>query len=339
MKTCIKKRLYLAFLIVLSVASIVFLSIKPVAIFAAKQQLKKAFPFSSVRISGFEAGLFFLRFEGIEIKRHSEFSININNAVISPGGNLALKNITVNYGSPVIKVKAEIDLDLDTREKIIRSCLLRAQSMDIYGARVEGLLLDAAQNRKDGRIFVSRISYNKLKVEGISGVARLEGSSLVLKSVEAGVLAGKAAAEGEIKMDEKPVYFLAISLADLDLSEFIKDFGLEEKIELSGMLSGVVHIKGGLNNFEILKGELVSASAGGVLNIKDDEYLKKIASNSGEPYEIIFNSFKDYSYNKGTIDFDLKGQDIYCAVFLDGDSGKRHLNIVLHDLLRKKEEQ
>jgi hypothetical protein len=90
-------------------------------------------------------------------------------------------------------------------------------------------------------------------------------------------------------------------------------------------------------DIHILDGDFSAVDPGGLLEIKNEEFLKNIARNSQQPLDIVIASFKDYHYNVGALRVALEKSDLVFDAALDGETGKRNINITLHDFLLRKE--
>jgi hypothetical protein len=97
--------------------------------------------------------------------------------------------------------------------------------------------------------------------------------------------------------------------------------------------------KGAGHDIEILSGELSSFGSGGILVIKDTNFLQNMARKTNRSLNLLVENFKDYHYNIGTIKLLLDNGDLVLDSVLEGETGKRDINIVLHDFRLKKEEK
>jgi hypothetical protein len=59
--------------------------------------------------------------------------------------------------------------------------------------------------------------------------------------------------------------------------------------------------------------------------------LKKIAQGSQQPLDIVVESLKKYHYNSGGLKLFLEKGNLVLDLALEGEAGKRHINITLHD--------
>ena len=56
-----------------------------------------------------------------------------------------------------------------------------------------------------------------------------------------------------------------------------------------------------------------------------------------QPVDLLVESFKDYRYNVAIMNLSLENNNVMLRISLDGATGKRNLNVVLHDFGIKKE--
>jgi len=128
------------------------------------------------------------------------------------------------------------------------------------------------------------------------------------------------------------------TLPTVNLEKFINDFELDEKFQMTGVLSGHLVLNGNGGDINILNGDFFMAEKGGTLIIKDTRFLENIARSSDQSFEILVESFKNYHYNNGKIKILLKQEKLILDMVLDGEAGKRDLNITLHNFKPKKDD-
>ena len=125
---------------------------------------------------------------------------------------------------------------------------------------------------------------------------------------------------------------------NLDLAKFVDDFNLGKKFQITGRLNGAMNFKGAGFDIYALTGDFSATEYGGMLVIKDTRFLENLARNYEQPLDILVESFKDYHYNIGTMRLSLDKENLILDVALDGDAGKRNLNIILHNFVLRKGE-
>lgn len=178
---------------------------------------------------------------------------------------------------------------------------------------------------------VKKIQYDKLRIDGVRGRALLAGRRLSLNPLYAKVLSGMVRGDIGFIIGGDRKYFVNLEFIGLDMEKFIKDFNLGEKFQANGKLSGSVTLSGQGSNIKALNGDFSTTGTGGVLIIKDNKFLENVARNSGQSLDILMESFKDYHYNTGLLKLSFDKGKLILDIALEGEAGKRNLNITLHD--------
>ncbi len=244
---------------------------------------------------------------------------------------LEIANTRLDIESKELKMKAEISAQLNLKELTLNSLNLKVASINTPLINAEDVFLNCAQDASAGLFNIKSFKYNKLGMEEIKSKTRLENKTLFLDSLSAKLLGGQATGELNLKIGAESLYYANLNFIGLDIGTFISAFNLEEKLQMSGKLNGSVILKGRQSAIDILEGDFSTLEPGGNLRIKDKKILENIANSSKQPLEIIVESFKDYRYNIGIMQAVLdKGNLIFNAA-LDGKTGKRNLDITLHD--------
>jgi len=117
----------------------------------------------------------------------------------------------------------------------------------------------------------------------------------------------------------------------MKIEQFIRDFKLQEKFFMDGELNGSILLKGKGTDVQVVDGNFTASPKGGMLIIKDARFLENIARRADQPLDLLVESFRNYHYNTGIISLSLKEDDLILGMALDGETGKRDLNITLHD--------
>jgi hypothetical protein len=113
----------------------------------------------------------------------------------------------------------------------------------------------------------------------------------------------------------------------------IEAFEWDKKVSVTGLFTGKMDIEGQGNGIARLEGAFDAKAGGGDIRILDQAFLQRIADNSKQPIEIVRASFENYHYTNGRARFRLEGKDILLNLDLEGDAGKRNLEVNLHDLV------
>jgi hypothetical protein len=237
-------------------------------------------------------------------------------------------------------------LDVNTQDLTVQADLssrinLAAQTLDYLdfkmgnfkfsGVQLEDVSLKLRPDSGQGGFSIAQIKYGKLKVTDIKGKASYKDMSLSLNSVSAKALGGDI--KGELNIDRDAQYSVKLKCANLDIGRLVEDFDLREKIDMTGKISGDLKLQGKGGRIEILSGGFPINEPGGMLIIRDTKLLENMARNSQQPLDLFVESFKNYRYNTGLMSLELENGNINLKVGLEGDAGKRNLNVVLHDFL------
>jgi len=244
--------------------------------------------------------------------------------------NLELVNLKLNLRLKDLNLTAGISTAIDVPAQSVRSLDLKIFSLDGRGIRVENGTIKIARGQP-GDLFIQKFQYGKLKIDDIRAGVRLAGKDLFLESLSGQAFNGELQGALSVTLDNPLAYLARLSFVNLDLEGFVADFDLEEKFQMSGMMSGKITVIGRGQNFNIIDGVFSSVASGGVLVIKNNEFLENIARGSRQPLDIVVASLKNYHYNVGVLKLFLENGNLIFDMALDGETGKRNIQITLHD--------
>jgi len=244
---------------------------------------------------------------------------------------LELTNLVLNIKSQELTLDARLSSELNLIQQLVNSLDLKINSLQAEGLELKNASLMAAQSLPSGSLYVEQIKYDKLKIEKIKSKVRLKDKFLFLDSLTALFLDGEVQGDLSLLIDKPLEYLINLKVRDIDLNTFVHDFKLEEKVDLSGRLNGASTLKGKGLNFTVLDGGFIANAPGGDLTIKDKSYLEKIARGSGQSLDILVENFKNYHYNKGTMNLSLEEGNLILDIVLDGEAGKRNFTVTMHN--------
>ena len=244
---------------------------------------------------------------------------------------LELENLGLNINSKELTLDASVSSQINLPKQLLNDINLKINSLQTEGLELKDATLRAGQEIPLGSFYIQQINYDKLKIEKIQSNVKLKDKYLFLDSLSADLLSGKIQGDLSLLIDKIPEYSVNLKVADMDLDTFVNDFKLNEKLNLSGRLSGVFALEGSGLNFTFLNGDFSSNAPGGDLTIKDKSYLEKIARNSGKSLDILVESFKNYHYNNGMVKLSLQEGNLIFNIAMEGETGKRNLAITLHN--------
>lgn len=262
---------------------------------------------------------------------------------ISGGGRIALR--TAEASDVKLKVKtAEADIEatgavsFSPMEGTFNTVDVVLNKAEIMGAvfrdvRIKG---DNLSGGGEGEVSAESVKYNKVELKAVKGVLRADGNEAGAGDFSSKLFDGAAEGTLDFRMGGDWDFSAQVGFVGIDLEAVVRDLELEEKFQLTGRLSGGLSIKGKGFRLTDVKGELEAVPGGGVLVIKDDSFLERISGQSGQAMDIAAESLKNYVYRTGKAEVSLEDEDLILGVDMEGDSGKRVFDIVLHDIIQVK---
>ncbi len=210
---------------------------------------------------------------------------------------------------------------------------LACEYLEGQGLRLDDIFLNVGRGLPPGELRIGRLKYNKLKVTQIRGAAELTDKSLSLESMTGQALDGSLTADLDLQIDKNPAYRVRLAASDVALERITSDFELGEKIQMRGKFSGALDLRGRDLSVQSVSGDFSLAGGAGNLTIKDKDMLQRLAQSSRQSMDILVENFKDYNFDTGVVKLFLDPQrNLVLAVDLEGEAGKRHLEVVAHDL-------
>lgn len=244
---------------------------------------------------------------------------------------LELSNLSLNLNSADLRLEAMLSLGLDLAHRLINDVDFIVVSLDGPDVNLNDACLIAYQKSYPGVFHINQLKYNKLLVGKIRSLVRLEDKSLFLDSLSAEISGGKLEGVLSLRLEKNVEYLANLKFKDIDLNKLFNELNLNEKADISGKINGALTLKGSGPDIKVISGDITTAEGGGVLTIKDNDYLKKMAANSNQSLDILMESFRNYQYNIGIIKLSLDKGNLVLDIALEGEAGKRELNITLHD--------
>jgi hypothetical protein len=274
-------------------------------------------------------------------KSIAEFSQYLN---LGPKSVLLVKSLELSDFNLDLKAKdlnasGVFSIQVNLIEQIMDYLDIKIDALGIQGFNLSNFSLKAAQGSSEGYFGISQMKYDKLNISAIKSAVRLLGKELFLDGVSACALDGDIGGNLKFRIALDIDYGADLKFTNLDIARFINDFDLKEKFEMTGRLGGDLTLKGKGTDIEILNGRLSSLESGGMLMIKDTKFLENMARNINQSLDLLVENFKNYHYNIATIKLFLDKSNLIIDAALDGETGKRNLNIVLHGFRLKKEGQ
>lgn len=247
-----------------------------------------------------------------------------------------LKTKRVNLKNLKVKLKKgsfDIDLDLDyaeiiPQEELIKRLSLRINSLNFLDFKLENAFLEINEEGRGG-LEVKKINYGRINLETLKGNIYYKNNSFSIFPLKVKFLDGYIEGEVIFNLEKGFNYVWRLKFLNPNLERIIEALNYKDKFYLTGKLIGDLFLEGYGFDLKVIKGNL-SFTDGGNLTIKDTKLARKIAEKSGQSFDIILNGLKDYRFDKGAIKISLEGNILLVKVFLEGDKGKRDLEVRWH---------
>jgi hypothetical protein len=249
---------------------------------------------------------------------------------------LEISNLALMLKSQDMDFSGKLSLAMDLKENSIKNIDLKLDSVDAQGLLMESGHLTGRASEEGAKFYVRNIRYNDVKMSEVSGNVFIRDNMVSLKSFEAKLFDGTVGCDASYSMDKNQNFVIDLKAAGLDLSTFVREMKMEKKFQMTGKLDGKAVLSGnGLTLLQI-KGDFSTEAGGGILTIQDTRFLENMSKDSGQSLDILMESFKQYQYNIGLMKLSADGGNLILDIALEGASGKRNFNVVLHDFLPKK---
>lgn len=180
---------------------------------------------------------------------------------------------------------------------------------------------------------IESLQAGKLHVEGLRAGVRLSGRTLSLQPLFFRFLGQPVTGRATVLLQTPLRTDIHLSLATLPVSALLETMDWDKKLSVKSLLTGDVFLAFEGDRLADLRGNLASLSPGGDIVILDQEFLRQIAERAKQPLEIVKASFENYHYNTGIVSLSLADEKVRLGLHLDGEQGKRDLEVTLHDFI------
>ena len=268
-------------------------------------------------------------------KKTAEFSklLNINTSNPPPFMvmNADIQGVDIKFLAQDLDLTCALSVGIDFSDRAVQYLALKVISLDAGGMHLENLCLGSALKLKTSNFYIGQLKFDKAKLEDIAGRIVLGGKGFVLDPLCARLFGGNVCGSMAVVLDKEGQYVLNLNASGVGLDVFVDDFKLAEKFRMTGKVQGAVSVKGKGVNLALLSGDLNVAQPGGTLVITDEGFLKDLAAQTQQSLEMLTESFKHYRYDTGIVKLRLDQGNVILDVALDGNNGKRNLDITLHN--------
>lgn len=176
----------------------------------------------------------------------------------------------------------------------------------------------------------SSLRFREFEASDFQGRLSADAKTVVLEEVTGSALGGKVSASGSCDYQAKEKRLAGvINLDAIEFRSLLALFGAGRGLDVSGVFSGKLVIQARGNDIEELAGRLDSAN-GGRFFITDPSAFADNRLKLSKEANIVIENLKNYHYDIGKIEIRNYGQDIKMDIFLEGETGKRQLEVFWH---------
>jgi uncharacterized protein involved in outer membrane biogenesis len=220
-------------------------------------------------------------------------------------------------------------------DRAVSSIDLNAASIESNGVIIKNALLKIDSNQDHGELTIGSITYNKAQIQELNGIVHGRDTNIFLDFLSVKTFGGRLEGSVSLQLGANPQYLADLKVEDMKIERVISDFDLDEKIQMDGRVGGSLILEGKGTDMQVLSGNFASEQSGGTLTIKDTRFLENIARSGNQPVELLVDNLKNYHYNTGTVNVSLVEDGLNLEMALDGAEGKRNLNIMLHNFIKR----
>lgn len=245
---------------------------------------------------------------------------------------IGVENASVRMKFKDMKLDAAASFKFDLRKPGLDRAELKIASFTKGPIEVRDASLLLPGNGAAGDFSVAGVKCGRIALRDITGRAVMRDGNFKLEPIVGSLFKGTILGTFSCSASGRPAYVLSVTADGLQMSRAIEELGLEGKVGMSGSVDGWFRIEGSPGSVATVKGSFNVAAPGGMLVINDEGFLRNIAERTRQPIEIVRQSFSDYAFTKGTMDVTLEKSDLVIEVYLEGEKGKRDMNVILHDI-------
>lgn len=184
-----------------------------------------------------------------------------------------------------------------------------------------------------GNLWVKDVTLiDKFKFQEIKSVLRVGWKKITLDALSADSLGGKIIGRIELDFHDSISCAAVFNVKNVIFQRIMETLEITERADLTGIGSGLITVEVKRGALAGLQGHITASPEGGTLIINDKKWLQQIADYARQDINVIVENFKNYRYNVGTFNIQLKDANIVLESHFSGEAGKRDLVVVLHDV-------
>ena len=181
-------------------------------------------------------------------------------------------------------------------------------------------------------LYIAELGSEKKWLADIHSDFNWKDGALDFDGIRAAFAGQEIIGTAHVDLNKKKDYHLSLAAGSLPAQAVIETFKWDKKVAVQGVFMGRIDAEGSTNHLSRFDGTFDATSEGGTITILDQEMLRRVADSAHQPFEIVRASFENYHYNSGKARFFMERSDLRLDLALDGEAGKRRLEVDLHDL-------
>jgi hypothetical protein len=248
------------------------------------------------------------------------------------------ENVKVDINAGDLKAQGRVSMIFHAPDKSVERIDLQVDSLEWQGLQIKNMALQARRSAP-GIIRIAAAQYDKNVIQNLQGQVYLEKNRTVIDQIDGSVWNGGITGQLVLEWSGSLTYEGNLQAREWDIASLVQDYKLTDRFLMNGKVIGGFHVKGQGLAIEDLSGQFSTEDPGGILVIKDKQFLENLASQTDQPLEILMESFQDYEYSKGHVRLGLEDHNVVLGVELDGAKGKRNLTVVVHNFLKGEKTQ
>ncbi|RJP61019.1 MAG: hypothetical protein C4541_02815 [Candidatus Auribacter fodinae] len=224
------------------------------------------------------------------------------------------------------------DLLLERFECTIKEYLFKeftVRDIQMNGKRTPGDTLIV-----NGTLSVRSSSYKKFVLQNVECEYTVHDKtiSVVCSHIEFAGGTGKGSVTAQQDNDGL-VITGSFSFSNLNALDVFTILNLNTKMSMTGLWNATLDVRYVHDRFETLGGTLYAVPPGGDMHIKDAQMIANMIPPNQRNNPHIVDSIVNYTYSDGKITISLEEKSILFNLNLNGNTGKRNIDIYLHDLM------
>ena len=216
--------------------------------------------------------------------------------------------------------------------KDLRSPRITLEAPKVHLPASEAAMVSVVFKKDYNTLSIASLGSKKAALEDVRATFTWHGSRLEFDRIRSRFAGQELLGTATVWLGREPRYRLSLSGGSLPGQAVVDAFEWQKKLAVAGVFTGRLEMEGSGGTLSRLEGSFDAAPEGGTITILDQEMLQRVADSSHQPLSIVRASFENYHYNTGKARFHLDRSDLRLEMALEGEAGKRQLEVNLHDL-------